>query len=267
MSNSPQAFSGKAALVTGGGQGVGEAVALLLAERGARAVAVCGRDPAKLARTEAALKERGAQTFTAPFDLADVSACRGFVDEAAAAFGGVDVLVNAAGYTGRGSIDNTDEAQFDMQFAVNTRAPFFLMQRAIPHMRRAGGGTIVNVLSIVAHGGPPFIVAYCGAKAALAAMTKNVVNAVLRDRIRVNGLNMGWTSTPNEHVVQTKTHGRAADWQGDVGASQPFGRLLLPVEVARGIAFLASDESGLMTGAVVDFDQQVIGAMPDMEKV
>ena len=132
-------------------------------------------------------------------------------------------------------------------------------------MRRAGGGTIVNILSIVAHGGPPFIVAYCGAKAALAAMTKNVANAVMRDRIRVNGLNMGWTSTPNEHVVQTRTHGRSADWQAEVGADQPFGRLMLPAEVARAVAFLASEESGLMTGAVVDFDQQVIGTMADME--
>ena len=132
-------------------------------------------------------------------------------------------------------------------------------------MRRAGGGTIVNVVSIVAHGGPPFIVAYCAAKAALAALTKNVANAVLRDRIRVNGLNMGWTSTPQEHVTQTQTHGRGDDWQADVGAGQPFGRLLLPIEVARAVAFLASDESGLMTGAVVDFDQQVIGAMPALE--
>ena len=266
MADAPQTFSGKAVLVTGGGQGVGEAVALLMSERGARAVAICGRDPVKLARTEAALKERGAQTFTAPFDLADVAACQDFVDRAAAAFGGVDVLVNAAGVTDRGTIDNTDEALFERQFAINARAPFFLMQRAIPHMRRAGGGTIVNVLSIVSHGGPPFIVAYCGAKAALATMTKNVANAVLRDRVRVNGLNMGWTSTPNEHLVQTQTHGRAADWQSDVGVGLPFGRLLLPIEVARGIAFLASDESGLMTGAVVDFDQQVIGTMPDMEK-
>lgn len=266
MTHSPQRpFEGKRVLVTGAGQGVGEAVAILMAERGAKAVAICGRDAAKLARTEAALQERGSDALPVPFDLADVPACRAFVDRAADTFGGIDVLVNAAGLTDRGTIDDTDPAMFDMQFAINARAPFFLMQQAIPHMRRAGGGTIVNVLSIVAHGGPPFIVAYCGAKAALAAITKNVANAVLRDRIRVNGLNMGWTSTPHEHVVQTQTHGRGADWQDAAGAGQPFGRLLLPVEVARAVAFLASGESGLMTGAIVDFDQQVIGTMPDGE--
>lgn len=258
----PRAFAGKRVLVTGAGQGVGEATATLMADRGAKAVAICGRDGAKLARTEAALRERGADTLSVPFDLADVPACQAFVDRAAETFGGVDILVNAAGLTDRGTVDDTDPAMFDMQFAINARAPFFLMQRAIPHMRRAGGGTVVNVVSIVAHGGPPFIVAYCGAKAALAAMTKNVANAVLRDRIRVNGLNMGWTSTPQEHMVQTRTHRRGADWQAEVEAGQPFGRLLLPIEVARAVAFLASDESGLMTGAVVDFDQQVIGTMP-----
>lgn len=252
--------------MTGAGQGVGEAVAGLLSDRGAAAVAICGRDASKLARTEAVLKARGSDTLSMAFDLADVSACQAFVDRAADAFGGgIDVLVNAAGVTDRGTIDDTDPAMFDLQFAVNARAPFFLMQRVIPHMRRAGGGTIVNVVSIVAHGGPPFIVAYCGAKAALAAMTRNVANAVLRDRIRVNGLNMGWTSTPQEHVVQTRTHGRGDDWQAAAGAGQPFGRLLLPVEVARAVAFLAGGESGLMTGAVVDFDQQVIGTMPDEE--
>lgn len=261
----PHSFENKRVLVTGAGQGIGEAVATLMADRGAKAVAICGRDAAKLARTEAAVKERGADAVSVSFDLADVAACQAFADRAADAFGGIDVLVNAAGVTDRGTIDDTDAAMFDLQFAVNARAPFFLMQRVIPHMRRAGGGTIVNVVSIVAHGGPPFIVAYCGAKAALAAMTKNVANAVLRDRIRVNGLNMGWTSTPQEHVVQTRTHGRGVDWQAKVGADQPFGRLLSPLEVARAVAFLASDESGLMTGAVVDFDQQVVGTMPAEE--
>ena len=265
MAGELKGFNGKAALVTGGGQGIGEAVAMLLAERGARAIGICGRDQGKLDRTAATLREHGAEVFAAAFDLADVAACKSFVERAATTFGGVDVLVNAAGATDRGSIDSTDPAAFDLQFAINARAPFFLMQAAIPHMRRAGGGTIVNVISIVSHAGPPFIVAYCGAKAALAAMTKNVANAVLRDRIRVNGLNMGWTSTPNEHVVQTQTHGKSADWHAEISAALPFGRLLLPVEVARAVAFLASDESGLMTGAVVDFDQQVIGAMPDME--
>lgn len=261
----PHSFEGKRVLVTGAGQGVGEAVATVMAERGAKAIAICGRDAAKLARTEAAVKAHGANVLSMDFDLADVSACQAFVDRAAGAFGGIDVLVNAAGVTDRGTIDDTDPAMFDLQFAVNTRAPFFLMQRAIPHMRRNGGGTIVNVVSIVAHGGPPFIVAYCGAKAALAALTRNVANAVLRDRIRVNGLNMGWTSTPQEHVVQTRTHGRGADWQAEAGTGQPFGRLLLPIEVARAVAFLASGESGLMTGAIVDFDQQVIGTMPGGE--
>jgi len=130
----------------------------------------------------------------------------------------------------------------------------------LPWLRRAGGSTIVNVCSINVHGGTPQLAAYVGAKAALAAMTKNIASAVARDRVRVNGLNLGWTVTPNERMVQTEVHGRPPDWDRAVGDSQPFGRLLEPLDAARAIAFLASAESGLMTGALVDFEQQVMGA-------
>ena len=169
-------------------------------------------------------------------------------------------LINAAGLTDRGTIDDTSPELFDRIFAVDARAPFFLIQRVLPWLRRAGGGTIVNVISITVHGGTPHL-AYVGAKGALAA-TRNIAAAVGRDRVWVNGLNLGWTVTPGERVVQTQTHGWPPDWDQAVGASQPFGRLLTPIDAARAIAFLASDRSGLMTGALVDFEQQVMGAYP-----
>ena len=159
-------------------------------------------------------------------------------------FGALHGLVNAAGLTDRGTIDDTTPELFDRIFAVDARAPFFLIQRVLPWLRRAGGGTIVNVISITVHGGTPQLTAYVGAKGALAAMTKNIAAAVARDRVRVNGLNLGWTVTPGERVVQTETHGRPPDWDQAVGASQPFGRLLAPIDAARAIAFLASGESG-----------------------
>jgi NAD(P)-dependent dehydrogenase (short-subunit alcohol dehydrogenase family) len=97
-------------------------------------------------------------------------------------------------------------------------------------------------------------------KAALAALTKNAAYAVMPHRIRINGLMLGWADTPTEDVIQRAEHPASADWRAAAGASLPFGRLILPDEAARAIAWLASEESGLMTGALIDFDQSVPGA-------
>jgi NAD(P)-dependent dehydrogenase (short-subunit alcohol dehydrogenase family) len=103
------------------------------------------------------------------------------------------------------------------------------------------------------------LVAYAASKAALNILTKNVAYSVMRRRIRVNALNLGWMDTPAEDATQRRYHSKGKEWLKAAEARQPFGRLLKPDEVARAIAFLASDESGMMTGAVVDFDQSVIG--------
>lgn len=182
------------------------------------------------------------------------------VDAAADRFGGLDVLANVAGLTDRGTIETTTPEIWDRLFAVNTRAPFFLIQRAVPHMRDRGGGTVVNVISIAAHGGAPFIAAYVASKSALIGLTRNLGHALRHDRIRVNGLNMGWTATPGEEAIQRSAHGMGDDWLEEIEADRPFGRLLRPEEVARAICFLASAESALTTGAVWDFDQMVMGA-------
>ena len=158
-------------------------------------------------------------------DLAEVPNAAG-VDRAAEHFGALHGLVNAAGITDRGTIDDTTPELFERIFAVDARAPFFLIQRVLPWLRRAGGGTIVNVCSINVHGGTPQLTAYVGAKAALAAMTKNIAAAVARDRVRVNGLNLGWTLTPNEHGCRPECTGGRRTGPRRSGRAQPFGRLL-----------------------------------------
>ena len=175
--------------------------------------------------------------------------------------GSVDVLVNAAAITDRGDILSTDPALFDAMFATNVRAPFFLMQEAIRRMIRDGAeGSIINIGSASALVGQPFIAAYCASKGALATLTRNTAFAAMRNRIRVNQLNIGWMSTEGEDRIQREYHGADANWLEDAAAAQPFGRLVDPNEVARAVAFLASADSGMMTGAVIALDQSVWGA-------
>ncbi len=261
MRDEPQQLAGKVAVVTGGTQGLGEAVARLLAARGAEGIVVSGRDAARGERVRAELEQAGAKAMFVAAELAELEQVRAIVRRCDETFGRVDCLVNAAALTDRGSILGTTPELFDRMFAVNVRAPFFLIQDAARLMRREGrGGTIVNILSTSAHGGQHFLSAYSASKGALGVLTRNVAYALMRDRIRVNGLNIGWMDTPGEHAIQGRAHAAPADWLERAGEGLPLGRLLDPGEVARAVAFLCSEESRPMSGSLVDFDQSVQGA-------
>nr|WP_315241104.1 oxidoreductase [uncultured Albidiferax sp.] len=134
------------------------------------------------------------------------------------------------------------------------------MQDCIKIMRRESiAGSIVNIGSMSSLAGQPFIAAYCASKGALATLTRNTAYGLLRNRIRVNGLNIGWMASEGEDRIQREFHHADGDWLAQAAAAQPFGRLIDPQEVARAVAFLCSDESGLMTGSVVEYDQSVWG--------
>ncbi len=264
MSTSSYQFAGRVAVVTGGTQGLGEATARLFAERGAAGLVVCGRNEEPGRHVAADITSGGCPTTFVRADLAHVEDCFAVVDAAERELGRVDVLVNCAALTDRGTVDGTTQELWDRMFAVNVRAPFFLLQRAVQVMRAQKiEGAIVNVITVSSHGGAPYLVAYAASKGALVTLTKNTANALLRDRIRVNGLNIGWMNTPGEDATQKRFHDAPDDWLERAAQQQPFGRLLEPEEVARAIAFLASDESGMMTGSVIDFDQIVVGTVPD----
>lgn len=261
MNSTTTSLTGKVAIVTGGTQGLGAAIAQLLAERGAHGIVLCGRNRAKgEAQAHKIAEASGAQVLYVQADLGQVEDCRNIVAQADAQFGRVEILVNAAGLTDRGSILDTDPALFDRMFAVNVRAPFFLMQDCIKIMRRESiAGSIVNIGSMSSLAGQPFIAAYCASKGALATLTRNTAYGLLRNRIRVNGLNIGWMASEGEDRIQREFHHADGDWLAQAAAAQPFGRLIDPQEVARAVAFLCSDESGLMTGSVVEYDQSVWG--------
>jgi NAD(P)-dependent dehydrogenase (short-subunit alcohol dehydrogenase family) len=262
MSTDLSRLDGKIAIVTGGTQGLGATIARLFAERGAKGIVICGRNEAKgKAKAEELSAKTGAKVVYVKADLGKVEDAQNVVRACDQAFGRVDALVNAAAITDRGTILDTSPELFDQMFAVNVKAPFFLIQEAVKVMRREKiEGTIVNIGSMSAKAGQPFIAAYCASKGALETLTKNTAYALLRNRIRVNGLNIGWMSSEGEDRIQREYHGAAEDWLAKAAASQPFGRLVDPEEVARACAYLSSGESGLMTGSVICFDQSIWGA-------
>ena len=256
----PANLAGKIAVVTGGTQGLGEAIARLFAERGTAGLIICGRNAENGARVAKEISATGCPVNFVKADLAKVADCRNVIAEADRRFGRVDVLINAAALTDRGDIFETTEERYNEIFDVNVRAPFFLIQEAVRIMRREKiAGSIVNIQSMSAHGGQPFITAYCASKGALATLTRNVAHSLVKFRIRVNGLNVGWMSTPGEDRIMKTYHGAKDGWLEAAGKTKPLGRLIDPREVARACAFLASEESGLMTGANIDFDQTVVG--------
>lgn len=253
-------IDGKIAVVTGGTQGLGAAIARLFAAAGAAGVAIVGRDRHKgEAVADSITRDTGVPVLMVPADLSSIDEVRAIIPQVDEHFGRVDILVNAAGLTDRGNLLNTSPELFDRIFAVNTRAPFFLMQDTVKVMDREGvEGRIVNIGSTSQHAGQPFISAYCASKAALATLTRNSGFALMRNRIHVNQLDIGWMASDHEKKLQEAESGDP-EWQAKAEASLPFGRLLDPAEVARAVLWMASDDSGMMTGAVIHFDQSVWG--------
>jgi NAD(P)-dependent dehydrogenase (short-subunit alcohol dehydrogenase family) len=251
----------KVAVVTGSTQGLGEAIARqLIADAMIGGLVICGRNAQRGRALAAEFSNAGCETRFVEADLTRVKECLTVVDAARDAFGRVDYLVNSAGTSQRGGILDSSPELFDRIVALNVRAPFFLMQQALKLMvERQIQGAIVNILSMSSHGGQPFLTPYSMSKGALATLTRNVAQSVVEHRIRVNGLNIGWMDTPGEHAVQARFHDAGPDWLEQAERRQPFGRLLKPGEVAGVVAFLLSDRSGLMTGSIIDFDQNVLG--------
>lgn len=246
-------LDGQVIVITGAARGIGAAVARLAAASGAEALVLTDRDviavdlPCPVERVEA--------------DLEDTAAPDAIADAALARFGRIDALVNAAGLTTRGGFDDATPALWESLFAVNARAPFFLMARAIADMRaRAGAGAIVNILSVNAHCGASDLSVYSATKGALLTLTRNAAHAQMSARIRVNGINLGWVATATERHLHAEVLGKGPGWLDAQAAQQPLGRLLTEDEAARLAVYLLSPVSAPMSGVCIDLEQRVIGA-------
>ena len=245
-------MKGRVVAVTGSTQGIGLAIAREAARAGAEGVLVTGRDAGRGAAAAAEIARLGAASAFVAADLEDPASPDAIFDAAITRFGRVDALANSA----------ADCRLWERLYAVNARAPFFLMQRLINHLRERGApGSIVNILSVHARGGAPELAVYASTKAALAGLTKNAAHAHRFDRIRANGVILGWVDTPAERHMQAVTLGKGEGWLAETAAAMPFKRLLTPDDVARLSLFLLSDASEPMTGALIDYAQFVFGGL------
>ena len=252
------------AVISGGTQGLGLAIAERLIAEGCGRLVLSGRDARKGEAAAESLRATGADVAFVAADMGQTAAAIALIDAAAARFGRVNALVNAAAATDRGSILDTTPAAWDRLMDVNARGPFFALQRFAQLAVAAGHpAQAVNILSMVVHCGQSFLAPYSASKAALANVTKNAAQALRGNRIRVNAINCGWMDTPGEDETQRKYHGATDGWLAAAEAAQPMGMLVKPVHVARLASYMLSPASGVMTGAVVDFDQNVSGAYPE----
>ncbi len=252
------------AVITGGTQGLGYAIACRLIEEGADRLVISGRNMARGERAAEALCKLGAQCIFIPADVSKLEDCFKLVEQSIAALGHVNALVNSAANTGRGSITDTTPDVFESHFNTNVRGPFFIMQGIINHLlAEKRPGSIVNILSMSGYAGQSFLAPYSASKGALTTLTKNVANAHVTNRIRCNGINAGWMDTPGEAEIQKIWHDAEKDWLQKAEASLPMGQLVKPDQLAALVAYMLSPESGVMTGSIVDYDQNIAGAVPE----
>ena len=244
-------LTGKVAIVTGGGGDIGRAICLRYAEEGA-SVVCADINPATAEETAGRIAACGGTAAAASGDVSDGAAAKAIVESAVGRFGALHILVNnAAVFIPDATLAELDEALFRRSFAVNVTGAFLMSKHAIPHIARAGGGSIIHVASQMGRVARAKQATYCATKAALILLAKGMALDHAEEQIRVNTLSPGGIAT----------QGMAERW-GDMAPAErewgrkmhPLGRLGRPGEIADAALFLASDESSFMTGAdlVVD---------------
>ncbi len=251
----------KTALVTGSTSGIGRGVAEHFASLGA-SVVLTGRDVARGVEAVTKIKAEDGKAAFMQVDLTDGAQCEKLIAFVIETFGALDILINNAADTSRGFIEDTPTDLLDRIFAINLRAPFILIRESVPHMKKRGGGCVINIGSVNAYIGEPKLCAYSASKGGLMTLTKNSASHLNQYRIRVNQINAGWTLTEGEHRVK-KLEGKGEEWVEEALQSRPFGRLLYPLDIAHACAYFASHEGECVTGCVMDLEQYPVGAPPN----
>lgn len=239
-----KALDGKVALVTGAGDGMGRAHALLLAERGARIVAL-DLDEGTAKKTADLIRTQGGTAIAAGCDIGDVGATREVIAHGEKEFGRIDILVNNAGHGQRSKFDEIDEASFDRMYAVHVKGSFFAAQAVVPGMKQRRYGKIINISSIWGMTGADVASHYCGAKAALLGLTKAWAKELAPWNIHVNAVAPGGVLSggPLKFDSPEKLKEKIQ--------RVPLQRFAEPIELSYAVAFLASPEADFVTGQVL----------------
>lgn len=243
-------LTGKKALVTGAGSGIGQAIAMRFAQQGAEVVVV-DLDESNAAATVAAIQAAGGRAKTGVCNVADQQA----VD---ALFGGMDrldILVNNAGVAHIGTVETTSEADLDRVISVNVKGVYNCLRAAVPLLRQNGGGAILNMASVVASVGIPDRFAYTMSKGAVWGMTLSVAKDYLKDKIRCNSISPARVHTPFVDGYLAKNYpGQEAEMFEKLAKTQPIGRMGTPQEIAALALYLCSDEAAFVTGCDFPID-------------
>ena len=240
-----QLLKNKVLLITGSTTGIGEASARLAVAQGAQ-VMLHGLEEDLAQQVQ---RDLGKQVRYVIADLIEPANCVKVVEATLAAFGRLDGVVNNAAVVTRSNLESTDATTFDRIIGINLRAPILIIREAVNAFRAQGtGGAIVNIGSINALAGEPNLLAYSASKAGLLTATRNLANALATERIRVNQLNLGWVTTPNEIALKIR-EGLPEGWEQHVPSHfAPSGKLLTPAEVAHHVIFWVSDASAPANG-------------------
>lgn len=244
-------LEGQVVLITGSTTGIGEATARACIAQGA-SVMIHGR---REGAARALCDELGDKTRYVIGNLADPELCARTVEATVEAFGRIDGVVNNGADTSRATLDETDAETFDRHYHVNLRAPLLVIREAVRHFRKQGEGTVVNIGSVNAWSGQGDLLPYSATKGGLQTMTRNMANALAEEKIRVNQLNVGWCTSPNEIALKI-AEGLPEDWHQKVPREfAPTGKLLTPAQVASHIVFWVSPASRPANGCVYELEQ------------
>jgi NAD(P)-dependent dehydrogenase (short-subunit alcohol dehydrogenase family) len=245
-------LAGKVAVVTGAASGIGAATCRLFAREGAAAVLLADINDAAGKSLEAELNRQGGHATFHRLDVTQEAQWAQTVEAVLASHGRLDVLVNNAGRGGplvRPIVEHTTEEGWDLTFATNAKGTFLGMKHAIPALRRSGGGSIINVVSVYAMVGDDFGTAYIASKGAVRALTRTAAVQYAKEGIRVNAVFPGFVETP----MTRDLHSQPGVREKRTGLTL-LGRLAQPEDIAWGILYLATDESAYMTGSELVID-------------
>ena len=249
--NTPQEFTGKTALVTGGAMGIGAAIATLLAERGAN-VAIVDRSREAAEKHAAELSGRGLRAIAVSADVSIGNEVAAAVTKVAVTFGGIDIVSNNAGIQRYGTVETTTEAEWDEVMNVNLRSVYLVCRHAIAHLKKTRG-TIVNMASVQAFATQRGVAAYTTGKHALIGLTRSMALDFAAYGVRANAVAPGSVDTPMlDEAIKLDPNPEAL--RRTVHAMHPLGRIAEPREIAEAVAFLASPRSSFVTGTTLVVD-------------